>query len=67
MEQVKIAVAGAGLIGKHTSNWFLKTRNVQLASIVDPSPGAKVAEGKYGVGVYASLKELFAQETSQTV
>ncbi|CAH6855018.1 MULTISPECIES: Gfo/Idh/MocA family protein [Vibrio] len=62
MEQVKIAVAGAGLIGKTHIKLVSENAQCQLASIVDPSPGAKEVAEEYGVKVYASLEELFAQD-----
>ncbi len=59
MEQVKIAVAGAGLIGKTHIKLVSENAQCQLASIVDPSPGAKEVADEYGVKVYASLKNPF--------
>ncbi|MCE7732501.1 Gfo/Idh/MocA family protein [Vibrio campbellii] len=62
MEQVKIAVAGAGLIGKTHIKLVSENAQCQLASIVDPSPSAQEIAKEYGVEVYASLEELFAQD-----
>jgi predicted dehydrogenase len=62
MSRVRIAVAGAGLIGKRHIEEIDAGGSVDLASIVDPFPvGTELAE-KYGVPVYPSLAELFAKD-----
>ena len=61
-DRVRIAVAGAGLIGKRHIEEIDAGGSVDLASIVDPFPvGTELAE-KYGVPVYPSLAELFAKD-----
>jgi predicted dehydrogenase len=60
MTRVRIAVAGAGLIGKRHIEELDASEAADLAAVVDPFPaGAELAE-KYGVARYASLADLFA-------
>ena len=62
MNQVRIAVAGAGLIGKRHIEEIVASDSAVLASIVDPGPaGTELAE-KYGVPLHPSLAELFAED-----
>ena len=62
MSTVRIAVAGAGLIGKRHIEEVDASRPAKLASIVDPGPaGTELAE-KYGVPLYQSLAELFEKD-----
>ena len=59
---VRIAVAGAGLIGKRHIEEIDASDSAVLASIVDPGPvGLELAQ-KYGVPSYPSLAELFAKD-----
>ncbi|MGE3286555.1 MAG: Gfo/Idh/MocA family protein [Pseudonocardia sp.] len=57
---VRLAVAGAGLIGARHAARIAACPATELAAIVDPGPaGAEIAD-RYGVASYASLAELFA-------
>jgi predicted dehydrogenase len=56
---VRIAVAGAGLIGQRHIEEIDASSSAQLAAIVDPSPAASEVADKFGVPLYASLAELF--------
>jgi predicted dehydrogenase len=56
---VRIAVAGAGLIGQRHIEEIDASSAAQLAAIVDPSPAAREVADKFGVPLYASLAELF--------
>jgi predicted dehydrogenase len=56
---VRIAVAGAGLIGQRHIEEVDATADAQLASIVDPRPAAAVVAEEFGVPLYRSLAELF--------
>lgn len=58
---VRIAVAGAGLIGVRHVEEIDASSSAELASIVDPSAAADVA-ATYGVASYASLAEMFAAD-----
>jgi predicted dehydrogenase len=56
---VRIAVAGAGLIGQRHIEEIDASRAGQLAAIVDPFPAAQAVADKFGVPLYGSLAELF--------
>jgi hypothetical protein len=57
---VRIAVAGAGLIGRRHIEEVDASSSVQLAAIVDPFPAAQEVADTFGVTLYGSLAELFA-------
>ena len=59
---VRIAVAGAGLIGKRHIEEIDASDSAVLASIVDPGPVGPELAQKYGVPSYPSLAELFAKD-----
>jgi predicted dehydrogenase len=62
MTRVRIAVAGAGLIGKRHIEEIDASGSAALAAIVDPgSAGMEFAE-KYGVPLHSSLADLFAAD-----
>jgi predicted dehydrogenase len=59
---VRVAVAGAGLIGKRHIEEVDASSAAQLASIVDPGPAGPELADEFGVPLYASLTELFDQD-----
>jgi predicted dehydrogenase len=59
---VRIAVAGAGLIGRRHIEEIDASGSAQLAAIVDPSPATQEVADKFGVASYGSLAELFAED-----
>jgi predicted dehydrogenase len=59
---VRIAVAGAGLIGRRHIEEIDASPSAQLAAIVDPSPAAHEVAEKFEVSSYGSLAELFAAD-----
>jgi predicted dehydrogenase len=59
---VRIAVAGAGLIGKRHIEEVDAGGSAELASVVDPGPAGPELAQKYGVACYPSLAELFAAD-----
>ncbi len=61
---VRIAVAGAGLIGKRHIEEVDASDSAVLASIVDPGPAGRELAQVYGVPCYPSLAELFAKDKS---
>jgi len=61
MNKVRIAVAGAGLIGLRHIEETQRRAGCELAAIVDPSPKAREVAQKAGVPLYKSLGELFAK------
>lgn len=60
--KVRIAVAGAGQIGKRHVEMIVKNRDCALAAIVDPAPAAADYARSLGVPLYKSLSELFAED-----
>ncbi|WP_214370557.1 Gfo/Idh/MocA family protein [Pseudonocardia sp. H11422] len=59
MNPVRIAVAGAGLIGRCHIEEVDVSGSAELASVVDPGPAGPELANKYGVSLSASLAELF--------
>jgi predicted dehydrogenase len=64
---VRIAVAGAGLIGRRHLEEIDAGSAAELASIVDPSPTAQEVADKFGVPLYRSLAELFERDRPEGV
>jgi predicted dehydrogenase len=62
MHKIRIAVAGAGVIGRRHIEEIQKSETAALASIVDVSPAAGAAARAAGVALHASLAELFARD-----
>jgi predicted dehydrogenase len=62
MQPVRIAVAGAGLIGLRHIEEIQKSRSARLSAIVDPFPKAAEIARDAGVPLFASLRELFAAD-----
>jgi predicted dehydrogenase len=62
MSKTRIAVAGAGIIGKAHIETLLKSGSCALSAIVDPSPAAAALAAQAGVPLYKSLAELIALE-----
>lgn len=59
---VRIAVAGAGLIGQRHLEEIDASGSAQIAAIVDPFPAAREVADKFGVSLYGSLAELFEED-----
>jgi predicted dehydrogenase len=62
MSKVRIAVAGAGMIGLRHIEEIGKSRSAGLAGVVDISLKAEEIAKERGVPLYGSLAELFAQD-----
>jgi predicted dehydrogenase len=62
MSRVRIAVAGAGLIGRRHIEEVNAGDSADLASIVDPGPAGPELAEKYGVTLYQSLAESFDRD-----
>ncbi|MEO8741300.1 MAG: Gfo/Idh/MocA family oxidoreductase, partial [Casimicrobiaceae bacterium] len=60
--EIRIAVVGAGQIGKRHAELIVKSDACRLAAIVDPAPAVADYAGTLGVPHHASLAELFASE-----
>lgn len=59
-EKVRIAVTGAGLIGRRHAELIRESDSCELWAIVDPSPAAADFARKVGVPVHPTLADLFA-------
>jgi predicted dehydrogenase len=60
--RVRIAVAGAGLIGQRDIEEVDSSRSARLAAVVDPAPQAREVADRYGVPLHSSLAELFERD-----
>ena len=60
MRKIRIAVAGAGLIGRRHVDLIRKSGSCELAAIVDPAPAAGEVAREAGVPIHRTLAELFA-------
>ena len=60
MTPFRLALAGAGLIGKRHAELIRDSTECELCAIVDPAPGAVTYASEQGVPRYATLSELFA-------
>jgi len=67
MAPVRIAVAGAGLIGRRHVEEIDASSTARLASIVDPSPSTQLVADEFGVLRYGSLAELFEADRPEGV
>jgi predicted dehydrogenase len=67
MAKVRIAVAGAGLIGLRHIEEIVASPNSTLAAIIDPGPKAADVAKKYRVPLYASLEDCFAKDKPEGV
>lgn len=59
---VRIAVAGAGQIGKRHVEMIARNAGCKLAALADPAPQAAEYARSLGVPLYASLGELLAKD-----
>jgi predicted dehydrogenase len=59
---VRIAVAGAGLIGQAHIRRILDEPDARLAAIIDPSPNAAEQAAKLGVPYFTDLEEALRRE-----
>lgn len=62
MPALRIAVAGAGLIGQRHVQLVQASPECQLSAIVDPAPAAAIVAEQAGVPLYASLGQLFTAQ-----
>ena len=62
MSPVRIAVAGAGLIGKRHIEEVDASPDAELTSIVDPGPAGPELAERFGVPLYPSLAGLFERD-----
>ena len=62
MKKIRIAVAGAGLIGRRHIELIRQRDDCELAAIVDPAPAAAALAREAGVPIHKMLADLFASE-----
>lgn len=62
MTKTRIAVAGAGLIGRTHIKVALESPTCSLSAVIDPAAAAAAVADEAGVSLYASLDELFAKD-----
>lgn len=60
MSRVRIAVVGAGLIGRRHLDAIAASDTARIAAIADPAAGAAALAGSLGVPHFATLAELIA-------
>jgi predicted dehydrogenase len=59
IRRLRIAVAGAGAIGRQHIERIVRSPDCELAAIVDPAPGAAAIADKAGIPLFATLADLF--------
>jgi predicted dehydrogenase len=59
---LRIAVIGAGLIGRQHIERVLKNRDCRLTTVVDPTPGATDIAAKAGAPVFDSLADVLTRD-----
>ncbi len=62
MNQLRIAVAGAGLTGRRHARLIQESGSCELSAIVDPASGAADFARETGVPIYPTLADLFVAE-----
>jgi predicted dehydrogenase len=62
MSKIRIAIAGAGLIGRAHIGVVQNSTTCMLSAIVDPSPAAVDVAARAGVPLYTSIDELLAKD-----
>ena len=67
MKKMRIAVAGAGLIGRRHIELIGQRGDCELAAIVDPAPSAAARAREAGVPLHQCLAELFASARPDAV
>ncbi|MEP7328024.1 MAG: Gfo/Idh/MocA family oxidoreductase [Betaproteobacteria bacterium] len=60
MQPLRIAVAGAGMIGRRHMELIATSHACTLAAVVDPAPASQVLAQAYGVAHHVSLAHLLA-------
>lgn len=64
---IRIAVAGAGLVGKRHVKAVMASLGVTLAAIADPTDAARALAAEHGVLWFNSLGDLIAEEAADGV
>lgn len=61
MSKLRIAVAGAGLIGRSHIDLLLGSPSAQLCAVVDPAPASAALAAQHGVPHFAALDAMLAE------
>ena len=61
-QQVRLAIAGVGLIGRRHIASIARCKNIELSAIVDPDESIQINAGCENVPWYRSLSDMFAQD-----
>ncbi len=64
---VRVAVAGAGLIGRRHLSALAAQERAEIAAVVDPAPAAAELASQYEVPLYRDLAELLRQDRPDAV
>ncbi|MDI2035595.1 Gfo/Idh/MocA family protein [Paenarthrobacter nitroguajacolicus] len=67
MSALRIAVVGAGLIGRRHIEIIKQSQDAKLSAVVDPFPAAAGIAAEAGVAYYRTLDELFLSEKPDAV
>src|SRR4051812_17354958 len=59
-DPVRLAVLGAGLIGKRHIHYILREREAALSAVVDPAPTSQKLAKEAGVKWFASFADMIA-------
>lgn len=61
-DKVKLAVMGAGLIGKRHAMHVTASAEAELAGVIDPTPAGETVAREYGAPWYKSLNDMVATD-----
>jgi predicted dehydrogenase len=68
MNRLKVAVVGAGVMGRHHANIYAVIPHVDLVALVDPDPERREqAQKNYALPTYANIEELLLYEQIDAV
>lgn len=67
MSEIRITVAGAGLIGRRHVQLIQESQSCELSALVEPAPDALDFANEEGAPIYPSLTGLFAAERPEGV
>lgn len=68
MKRLRVAVIGAGVMGRHHANIYAAMPHMDLVAVVDPSPASRsYAERTYACRSYATVHGLLASEQLDAV
>ena len=62
MNEVRLAIIGAGVIGRRHADAIANNANAKLVAIADPAPSGEAVATELHVPLYTDLNEMFANE-----